>query len=233
VGNPDNNSRGKSTRCPHCQIVIFAEIATAILGEDVDGTWCVARAKCPNCQRFILELQRGRPAFNVRNEPDGLSAIAESWVIHPMAPDRPVADEVPATMREDFQEACRVLPASPKASAALSRRCLQNLLRTKAGVEPSDLSNEIQQVLDSGTLLGDLATTIDAIRNYGNFGAHPIRTADAGVIIDVERGEADWTLEILEDLFEFYYVRPVRQQARREALNKKLADGGKPPMKGT
>ena len=47
---------------------------------------------------------------------------------------------------EDYKEACLVLSDSPKASAALSRRCLQNLLRGAAGVKPGDLSIEIQQV---------------------------------------------------------------------------------------
>ena len=38
-----------------------------------------------------------------------------------------------------LQEACLVLPDSPKASVALSRRCLQHILREAAKVKHGDL----------------------------------------------------------------------------------------------
>jgi hypothetical protein len=120
---------------------------------------------------------------------------------------------------------------SPKASAALSRRCLQNLLRDKAGVKPSDLNKEIDDLLASKTLPSDLADTVDAIRNIGNFAAHPLKSTDTGLIVEVEPGEAEWCLDVLEELFDFYFVRPGRIASKRDALNKKLAEAGKPPMK--
>jgi hypothetical protein len=36
---------------------------------------------------------------------------------------------------------------------------------------------------------------------------------------------------ILESLFDFYFVAPARTKARKDALNKKLSDAGKPPVK--
>ena len=47
----------------------------------------------------------------------------------------------------------------------------------------------------------------------------------------VELHEAEWNLDVLESLFDFYFVQPARAKARRDALNKKLADTGKAPMK--
>jgi hypothetical protein len=35
----------------------------------------------------------------------------------------------------------------------------------------------------------------------------------------------------LEDLFDFYFVRPAQRQKKRDALNQKLGEAGKPPMK--
>ena len=49
--------------------------------------------------------------------------------------------------------------------------------------------------------------------------------------MDVEPGEAEWNLEALEGLFDFYYVQPARTALRKAALNKKLTDAGKPPIK--
>jgi hypothetical protein len=40
-----------------------------------------------------------------------------------------------------------------------------------------------------------------------------------------------WTLDILEGLFDFYFVQPSLMKKRREELDKKLKDAGKPPMK--
>jgi hypothetical protein len=124
-----------------------------------------------------------------------------------------------------------ILWDSPKASAALSRRCLQNILREKANVKKSDLNNEIDQVIDSKQLPSHLSESIDAIRNIGNFAAHPIKCTNTGEIMDVEPGEAEWTLDVLEGLFDFYFVQPGLHAKKKEALNKKLQEAGKPPMK--
>lgn len=132
---------------------------------------------------------------------------------------------------KDYNEACLILTLSPKASAALSRRCLQNILREKAGVKKGDLANEIQQVIDSNKLPSHLSESIDAIRNIGNFAAHPLKSTATGEIVEVEPGEAEWLLDVLEALFDFYFVQPAILQAKRDALNKKLAGIGKPAMK--
>ncbi|HNX34252.1 MAG TPA: DUF4145 domain-containing protein [Kiritimatiellia bacterium] len=131
----------------------------------------------------------------------------------------------------DYLEACMVLPDSAKASAALSRRCLQHLLREKASVKHQDLAKEIQEVLDSRTLPTYLADGLDAIRVIGNFAAHPIKAQSTGEIVPVEQGEAEWTLDVIEALFDFYFVQPDLILQKRAELNKKLASAGKPPMK--
>ncbi|WKZ41554.1 MAG: DUF4145 domain-containing protein [Anaerolineales bacterium] len=152
--------------------------------------------------------------------------------IWPFLNERPKCpSEVPVNIAKDYQEACLVLPISPKASAALSRRCLQSLLRESAKVRHSDLSNEIQEVIDSGKLTSQLVDSLDAVRNIGNFAAHPIKSKNTGEIFDIEPGEASWSLDVLEQLFDFYYVQPAKISKKREALNTKLKEAGKPPMK--
>lgn len=73
--------------------------------------------------------------------------------------------------------------------------------------------------------------SIDAIRNIGNFAAHPMKSASTGEIVDVEVGEAEWILDVLEALFDYYFVQPALLKAKRDALNKKLSEVGKPKMK--
>lgn len=53
----------------------------------------------------------------------------------------------------------------------------------------------------------------------------------AARLVDVEPGEAEWNLDVLEGLFDFYFVGPAESQKKREALEKKLAGAGKPPLK--
>lgn len=142
----------------------------------------------------------------------------------------PIPQEVPAEIALDYREATEVLAISPKASAALARRCLQNVLRQN-GIRERDLAKEIDTFLARPDIPGDLKDTIDAIRNFGNFSAHPITDVTTLQIIDVEEHEAEWCLDILDALFEHFYVRPAKAAALKAALNAKLANAGKPPAK--
>lgn len=49
--------------------------------------------------------------------------------------------------------------------------------------------------------------------------------------MDVEPGESEWDLDVLEGLFDFYYVQPAILKEKRAALDKKLGQAGKSPMK--
>jgi len=138
---------------------------------------------------------------------------------------------VPNSYADDYREACLVIADSPKASAALSRRCLQHLLRGEAKVKHQNLFNEIDEIIKRGTLPSHIAEGLDAVRNIGNFAAHPMKSQSTGDIVPVELGEADWNLDVLESLFDFYFVAPAKTKARKDALNKKLKDAGKPPVK--
>jgi len=93
------------------------------------------------------------------------------------------------------------------------------------------LDPAIQNVLDSRILPGYLADAIDAIRVVGNFAAHPVKSKDTGQIIAVEPGEAEWLLDVLVGLFDFFFVQPERLNRRREALNDKLRAAGRPLLK--
>lgn len=50
-------------------------------------------------------------------------------------------------------------------------------------------------------------------------------------MIDVEPHEAEWCLEIIEELFDHFYVGPAVTKAKKAALDAKLAAAGKPPSK--
>lgn len=219
-------------KCPHCTIAIHAsptrtQVADYPGVQRQDATvsrvlWFALHQRCPECLNEIIDLER---TLN----PGAPTAGTETFMAYPRTSLRPVPRDVPEPYRTDFVEAAMVLRDSPKASAALSRRCLQCVLRDAAKARPSDLSKEIDEVIPK--LPSYLAEAIDAIRNVGNFAAHPIKSTNTGEIVPVENGEAEWLLDVLEGLFDFYFVQPAALKKKRLQLDKKLVDAGKPPMK--
>jgi hypothetical protein len=225
-------------KCSHCMVEFHDNPQPIYVGADVDGDWGLVKRMCPACKRIILNLQNAAPNAALwgmsgnQRVFSGFNPTVSDQIIRPKATSRPpVAVEVPKKFADDYLESCVVNADSPKAAAALGRRCLQNLLREIAGVKPGNLADEIQQVIDGGKLPSDLNESIDAVRNIGNFAAHPLKSQHSGEIMDVEPNEADWTLDVLEELFDFYFVRPAQRQKKRDALNQKLAAAGKHAMK--
>ena len=137
----------------------------------------------------------------------------------------PIPEKVPKSIAKDYGAACRVLADSLEASAALSRRCLQNLLVEKARVKKKNLADQIEEVLVAKQLPARLADDLHAVRVIGNFAAHPIKSKSTGEIEEVEVGEAEWNLVCLRH----FYVDEEPAKQRRDALNAKLKDVGKPP----
>lgn len=58
-----------------------------------------------------------------------------------------------------------------------------------------------------------------------------MKDTSTGQILPVEPHEAEWNLDVLEELFDFFYVQPEKARQRRADLDAKLALAGKPPMK--
>jgi hypothetical protein len=222
-------------KCPHCSIHFhdnwnqsYFDRSGNYLATDVGGVrayWMYRSALCPRCRDFTIEITLGKDQTPLRD-----------WrQIYPIGANRgPVPAEVPDNLSQDYIEACNVLPISAKASAALSRRCLQNTLHA-AEYKAKDLSKEIDLLLNETdpkkALPHKLRETVDAIRNFGNFSAHPIDDKTTLQVIDVEPHEAEWCLETIEELFEHFYVGPAAAKAKKDVLNLKLAAAGKPAAK--
>jgi hypothetical protein len=220
-------------KCPHCQTTFSDHWANVAVTEDPDGSWWVRKTTCsekPRCGRAVLVLDRVYPAGT--DSKGNVLYSHETTTIHPRTGGRAApAPEVPADYVGDYVEACRVLIDSPQASAALSRRVLQHLIRKQAKIKGRDLADEIQKLIDGSALPGYIAEQVDSCRQFGNFAAHPVEDKMTGAIVPVEPGEAEWALDTLEALFDFYFVQPAIIARRRAETNRKLADAGKPPMK--
>lgn len=219
-------------KCPHCITDFHDREHCVYVGRDPDGEWGVGVCRCSACDRLVIRLFASEEYYDSGHLSTFAGRELTSYLVRPKVANRsPVPPEVPKKYADDYKEACLVVGDSAKASAALSLRCLQHILREEAGTKKKDLFDQIQEVLDSGKLPSHISDNLDAVRNIGNFAAHPMKSQATGEIVDVEPGEAEWNLDVLEALFDFYFVAPARSAARKAALNKKLGDAGKPPIK--
>lgn len=218
--------------CPHCSVAIHAEWEEVSLDLPADefSKWVCRTAVCPACREPIIRVVQ----LTWIPHPEGYAKGKEFQAFPRTSNRAPLDEAVPELFSADYTEACEVLAISPKASAALSRRVLQGILDDQ-GYKSRNLAQQIKSVLaddDTRRVLPDhIKETMDAVRHFGNFAAHPITELTSLQVIDVEPEEAEWCLEIIEALFDHYYVTPVRARERLEQLNQKLDQAGKKPAK--
>jgi len=199
-------------------------------GRDV---WGYRITVCTKCEQPIVELG----ALRLQSPTGAWSPIPGTWLrVFPlMGKVKRLDASIPETFAQDYREAHLVLSLSAKASAALSRRCLQGILSAQ-GYSGGSLSQQIDRLLAEAdrtkAIPPKLRTTVDAIRQFGNFSAHPITDQTTLQVIPVEPEEAEWCLEIVDEMFDHFYVGPEIARQKKAELDKKLAAAGKPPSKG-
>jgi hypothetical protein len=125
-----------------------------------------------------------------------------SWQLRPQSHAKPLPDYIPEPIREDYLEACLVRDLSPKASATLSRRCLQGIIRGYWGISKNRLIDEINEL--KGKIDQPTWDAIDAVRSIGNIGAHMEK--DINIIVDVEPEEAQLLIGLIEILLKDWYI---------------------------
>lgn len=172
---------------------------------------------CPNksCRRYTFELRildsTGHTGGTYR-----LGTLRQRWQLLPAANMKVLPDYVPGAVVADYKEACLIADLSPKASATLSRRCLQGMIRDFWGVKVKSkkLIEEIKAIEDK--VGPDEFAAIDAVRKVGNIGAH--MEADIDVIVDVDPNEAKLLIGLIETLVEDWYIARHEKQERLKAL---------------
>jgi hypothetical protein len=225
--------------CPYCNSN-YQSNGDMFPVQDRDGHWMVVMHRCPNreCWRMVLRLD---PSLSVETPRPGGQAESRPPTAMSGVPRRPITlwprttaphvdASVPKPFAELFREAWDVLPWSPRASAALSRRCLQQLLREHYKIKAKNLEDEIDAVIATKQLPSHINDELHAVRSVGNFAAHPQKNLVTGDIVDPEPDEANWLLSLLQAVFDSTFVEPARHAARKRAWNTKAASAGKPTI---
>lgn len=137
----------------------------------------------------------------------------------PLSKATTLPEYVPEAIRKDYEEACLILHLSPKASATLSRRCIQTIIRDFWGIKGErTLEKEIDALEDVQGIDPKLIEAFDHLRNIGNIGAHMEK--DVNLIIDVDPGEADMLIKFIEDVLDLTYIQRDMREKRYENLKK-------------
>ena len=136
------------------------------------------------------------------------------WRLVPESEAKVFPEYIPKQIIDDYVEACLIRDLSPKASATLSRRCLQGIIRDFWGVKKQRLIDEIDGIKDKIEPLTWEA--IQAVRKIGNIGAHMEK--DINLIIDVDPNEAQLLIGLIEILLKDWYVAKHQRQKTLEGI---------------
>ncbi len=214
--------REEPLTCPHCHIQIEQRGFNYTLDAEYKDFWAIERYYCRTCKKSIIFLVPGE-------RPLSRGGISITWkdderkLIYPRV-GRAISQDVPEIYRQDYQEASLIIQDSPRASAALGRRCLQNIIRNELKITKSNLFEEINECIERGLLPSRLSDDLHTLRELGNLAAHPLTSTVTGEILPVEQQEAEYTLAILEDIFEHLFITPIKHKKRREKISGKLKE---------
>lgn len=171
---------------------------------------------CPNskCREFSIKAALYNAEYRAGWLTSGDPLM--SWVLKPQSEAKPFPEYIPLPIRQDYEEACLIVGLSPKASATLSRRCLQGIIRDFWKINKPRLFEEVNAL--AGHIDASTWKAIDSVRSIGNIGAHMEK--DINLIVDVEPEEAELLVRLIEVLLEEWYVR---RHEREEHMQKVIA----------
>lgn len=155
-----------------------------------DSTLKIAFYVCPKCGETSINI------IGVGKQVKGLS----QW-FRPNSSAKKYPDCIPPHMLRDYEEACSIVSLSPKSSAALSRRCLQEMIRDFWGIKMSCLAKEIEEAksvmpVPHWEILESLRCSSIGDQLY----------EDVNKIIDTDLPDAKKLIKVIELFFQLWYI---------------------------
>jgi hypothetical protein len=166
---------------------------------------------CPNPRCREFSLTASLHTLEIHGKRSYTGKHLKTWNLVPPSHARTFSVDLPAAVLDDYHEACLTLETSPKASAALARRCLSSMLRDYWRVQPGSLSDEFRQV--KGAVDPLTWEAIESVRNTGLIGAR--METEGAEVQAAESGEAKLLIDLIETLIQDWYVT---REARRKRL---------------
>ena len=216
-------------KCPYCG---YAQVVTERTFDQTDVSISNELSKhgkiggrivsivCSNgdCKEITLKFSLHGAAYRQDLRLYLTEKVYPSWSLLPESSAKPQPDYISKPIIENYNQACRIRDLSANASAAMSRRCLQGMIRDFCKISKPTLAKELDTLrvqVDEGKgphgVDHDTMDAIDHVRHIGNIGAHMEK--DINLILDVEPDEAQALIDLIELLFEEWYVaKHVREE---------------------
>jgi hypothetical protein len=205
--------------CPHCEHAVTLSPSRRSIDwhtltiENVEGRQSLVSSfyVCPNvkCNQVTL-IASLHQSMRKADGSEISRQLLRQWNLIPSAVAKSFPDYIPKAILDDYAEACEIVALSPKASATLSRRCLQGIIRDFWKVKPGRLVDEIDAIKDRTD--SETWDAITAVRKLGNIGAHMEK--DINVIVDVDPAEAGLLVGLIETLLKEWYVAKETRRRR-------------------
>jgi len=198
-----------------------------LTAENADGPrrLVVQFVVCPNPECRRLSLSVALHDLKVVGNRSYTGKLIRTWPLLPPSNARSFPVAIPPQIMEDYQEACLAIDSSPKAAAALSRRCLSEMLRDFWQVQPGSLSDEFRQV--KGIVDPLTWEAIESVRKSGMIGAR--MESEGAEIQDTEPGEAKMLINLIEMLIEDWYVGREERRKRLKDIRQITGEGESVP----
>ena len=213
-------------KCPHCATgvcIAWKEVTFPIPSpddEDDRGGYTIQYGFCPECEKLIIQLQHGLESSYAGEY--WIEDIDEKSIIYPRySVGRELDPYVPPKYAQLFRESEEVNNISPRASATLSRYLLQMLLHEELHIHKRNLEDEIKELENGNNIPTKLVTMLQVMRRVANFGAHPKKSTNSNEIVEVEAGESAVMLDLLEEVFDYIFVKPKQQELFLKGIEEK------------
>jgi hypothetical protein len=203
-------------KCPFCSYLTADDWQTAgmISGTGKDfASLSIDWMRCanPQCEQTVVRMREVQ--YRVVNGQPTNSPT--EWIARPRGGIRPVDELVPDPLRTDYLEAAAILDLSPRMSAALSRRILSELLVRYAHRDEDNLTAKIEHFTEDPSHPPRLRENLQHLPKAGN--EEPEQ---------VDRAEAEWMLDLLDRLFDYFIVDPARDEQMRASVNRLIEQAG-------
>jgi hypothetical protein len=197
--------------------------------EDEQRTHYFVMGICPRprCQQatIVYRAESVTVSRGDYNDP----VLLEERVVFPSSSLRaPLPENVPSHLRRLYQEAGSIENLSPNGAAFLAGRILEQTLRERFQKPRGKLAKLIDEFLKDEDAPQGLHQLMHDIREFRNIAGHPAQ-ANEGDWTAVDAVEATYTLDVVAELLEYIYVKPVVRKAMRERWQAKKRGESPPP----
>jgi len=204
--------------CPHCRAEVSATPHTFALGIDQDGTWQISNVRCSTCDRLIVSV----------GTKEGKNLPA--WP--PVSGWTRLSADVPEELAGQYLTAVQILPYSEEASAAISRRLLHRVLSSQADVGYGGLADQVRRALASPAMPGYLKEALEALVRVAGLAPDSVKSYRPDALVPTADGEAEWLLDVVQHLLDFYYVQPARLRRKRHTFEERFTPEAPPLEQG-